>query len=63
MSVHSLFEINLQGQNLISFPYCAVLGDLAGSFEMQAVVFREDSHSYLVWVREDLIAILDQERL
>lgn len=27
--------------------------------EMQAVVFREDSKSYLVWVREDLKAILE----
>lgn len=31
MSMHSLFEINLQVQNLISFPYYAVLGDLGGS--------------------------------
>lgn len=30
--------------------------------EMQAMVFREDSNSYLVWVRENLIAILETRK-
>lgn len=63
MSVYSMFEIiNLQNQDLISFHTMLFRETWVAVLEMQAMVFREDSSSCLVWVKEHVIAILETTR-